>query len=222
MPLPGPAAPGHKTDISGVRRLDGRIVQDCEERIADGLAGVVELHQDVTNVSGDRPMLGAGHLLADALRERHQVVGNRRAVVAEAEPSREALTTAEAETAASCASGQRGREHVRGDGGTRRAGLQVLIIGEPELAEVLVVPARDGRLDEVRLTLRELEVEALPFPADTAVKLARLRSETGLKMLDCCVLLAAEHVGTRLRRSTTGSGRLPASEACRPWPPDGR
>lgn len=66
------------------------------------------------------------------------------------------------------------------------------------LAEVFVVPARDDRLDEVRLTLRELEVEELPFPGDTAVKLALLRSETGLKMPDCCVLLAAEHIGARL------------------------
>ena len=66
------------------------------------------------------------------------------------------------------------------------------------LAEVLVVPARADRLDEVRLTLRELEVEELPFPDDTAVRLALLRSETGLKMSDCCVLLAAEHIGARL------------------------
>lgn len=66
------------------------------------------------------------------------------------------------------------------------------------LAEVLVVPARDDRLDEVQLTLRELEVEELPFPGDAAVKLARLRAETGLKMPDCCVLLAAEHVGGRV------------------------
>lgn len=64
------------------------------------------------------------------------------------------------------------------------------------LAEVLVVPARDDRLEEVRLTLRELE--EIPFPGDTAVELARLRSETGLKMPDCCILLAAEHVGARL------------------------
>ena len=66
------------------------------------------------------------------------------------------------------------------------------------LAEVLVVPARDHRLDEARLTLLELEVEELPFPGDTAVKLALLRSETGLKTPDCSVLLAAEHAGGRL------------------------
>lgn len=72
------------------------------------------------------------------------------------------------------------------------------------LAEVLVVAARDDRLDEVRLALRELEVEELPFPDETAVKLALLRSETGLKMPDCCVLLAAEHVGARLASFDAG------------------
>ncbi|HLI24841.1 MAG TPA: hypothetical protein VKU91_07785 [Acidimicrobiales bacterium] len=62
---------------------------------------------------------------------------------------------------------------------------------------MLVVAARDDRLDEARL-VRELEVEELPFPGDTAVKLALLRLETGLKMPDCWVLPAAEHVGGRL------------------------
>ncbi|MHB8293866.1 MAG: type II toxin-antitoxin system VapC family toxin [Acidimicrobiales bacterium] len=63
------------------------------------------------------------------------------------------------------------------------------------LAEVLVVPVRDGRLDEVEAALHDLEVNELPFPADTAVRLAHLRASTGLKLPDCCVLLAAEHVG---------------------------
>ena len=43
------------------------------------------------------------------------------------------------------------------------------------LAEVLVVPARDGRLDPVRTVLSDLEVQELPFPADTALRLAQLR-----------------------------------------------
>ncbi len=63
---------------------------------------------------------------------------------------------------------------------------------------MLVVAARDDRLDEARLILRELEVEELTFPGDTAVKLALLRLETGLKMPDCWVLPAAEWVGGRL------------------------
>jgi predicted nucleic acid-binding protein len=75
------------------------------------------------------------------------------------------------------------------------------------LAEVLVMPARDDRLDEARLALRELGVEELPFPGDTAIRLARLRSETALKMPDCCVLLAAEQVGGRLASFDDGLRR---------------
>jgi predicted nucleic acid-binding protein len=75
------------------------------------------------------------------------------------------------------------------------------------LAQVLVVPARDDRLDEARLVLRELEVEELPLPGDTAVELARLRSETGLEMPDCGVLRAAEHVGGRLASFDDGLRR---------------
>lgn len=60
------------------------------------------------------------------------------------------------------------------------------------LAEVLVVPARLGRLEAAQLVLDELEVSELAFPPDTAVRLAQLRAETGLRMPDCCVLLSAE------------------------------
>ena len=60
------------------------------------------------------------------------------------------------------------------------------------LAEVLVVPARDGRLDQTLAVLRDLEIQELPFPPDAAVRLAQLRATAGLKMPDCCVLLAAQ------------------------------
>ena len=66
------------------------------------------------------------------------------------------------------------------------------------LAEVLVVPVRKGRLEEVQAALDDLEIQETPFPADTAVKLARLRAGTGLRMPDCCVLLAAEATGARV------------------------
>ncbi|HEY5856213.1 MAG TPA: type II toxin-antitoxin system VapC family toxin [Aldersonia sp.] len=66
------------------------------------------------------------------------------------------------------------------------------------LAEVLVMPARENRLDLVRTILADLEVQELPFPDDTAVKLALLRAVTRLKMPDCCVLLAAENVRARV------------------------
>jgi predicted nucleic acid-binding protein len=66
------------------------------------------------------------------------------------------------------------------------------------LAEVLVGPSRAGRLAAARTALRELEVIEQPFPADTAVRLALLRADTGLRMPDCCVLLAAQDAAARV------------------------
>lgn len=63
------------------------------------------------------------------------------------------------------------------------------------MAEVFVVPVRDGQLESVQVALRHLEVAELPFPANAAVRLAQLRAVTHLLMPDCCVLLAAEDAG---------------------------
>lgn len=73
-----------------------------------------------------------------------------------------------------------------------------LVANPLTLAEILVRPAQDGRLDGVLGALRDLDVAELPFPSDTAVRLARLRVATGLRMPDCCVLLAAETAGGRV------------------------
>jgi len=59
-------------------------------------------------------------------------------------------------------------------------------------AEVLGGPARAGRLDEAAGALRALGVREIAFPTDASVRLAELRARTGLKLPDCCVLLAAE------------------------------
>lgn len=67
-----------------------------------------------------------------------------------------------------------------------------LVVNTLTLAEVLVVPAREGRIDEVRAALDEIEVREVPFRPDAAVRLAHLRTQVNLKMPDCCVLLAAE------------------------------
>ncbi|MPZ28437.1 MAG: PIN domain-containing protein [Micromonosporaceae bacterium] len=62
------------------------------------------------------------------------------------------------------------------------------------LAEVLVGPARAGRLGAAEAALRDLEVGEVPVPAGAAGRLAELRADTGLKLPDCCVLLAAQEV----------------------------
>ena len=73
-----------------------------------------------------------------------------------------------------------------------------LVICELTLAEVLVGPVRRGAEDRVLEAVRELAIDVVPLGAleepmsvDTALALARLRRETGLKMPDCCVLLTA-------------------------------
>ncbi len=63
------------------------------------------------------------------------------------------------------------------------------------LAEALVAPARAGRLEETESLLRELEVEPIGLSPDSVPRLAALRAETGLRMPDCCVLLAAALAG---------------------------
>jgi predicted nucleic acid-binding protein len=59
------------------------------------------------------------------------------------------------------------------------------------LAEVLVGPARAGRLAVVRGVVRDLELNEVVLEAGSAERLAVLRAETGLRMPDCCILLAA-------------------------------
>jgi len=87
------------------------------------------------------------------------------------------------------------------------------------LAEVLVVPARDGRLEAVMGVLRDLEIAELAFPSDTASRLALLQVATGLKMPDCCVLLSAEVTNAtvasfdnRLLRAAEDRGRPVSTE----------
>ncbi len=76
------------------------------------------------------------------------------------------------------------------------------------LAETLVGPVRQGRVDVALRALRDLEVTELSFPADSALRLAELRATTGLRMPDCCVLLAAEQTGATL---ASFDGRLTAA-----------
>lgn len=65
------------------------------------------------------------------------------------------------------------------------------------LAETLVSPARAGRLGEAEVALRRLAVQELPLGEGAAGRLAEMRAKAGLKMPDCCVLLAAqEHEAT--------------------------
>jgi predicted nucleic acid-binding protein len=60
------------------------------------------------------------------------------------------------------------------------------------LAEILVGPARHGRVEQARAALDEISLEVVALAADAPVRLATLHAETGLRLPDCCVLLAAQ------------------------------
>jgi predicted nucleic acid-binding protein len=74
----------------------------------------------------------------------------------------------------------------------RSHALELLGASQISLAETLVAPARAGRLEDAREALGKLAVRELPFAHNASSRLARLRADTGLKLPDCCVLLAAE------------------------------
>lgn len=59
-------------------------------------------------------------------------------------------------------------------------------------AEALVVPTRLDRGAEATARFARLELGDIPFGADAAERLAQLRVTTGLRLPDCCVLLAAQ------------------------------
>lgn len=65
------------------------------------------------------------------------------------------------------------------------------------LAETLVSPARAGRLADAEAALQHLGVSELSLGGNAPGRLAQLRAEVGMKLPDCCVLLAAqEHAAT--------------------------
>ena len=60
------------------------------------------------------------------------------------------------------------------------------------LAETLVAPGRVGRLEDAEAALQRLGVSELALGDGAAARLAQLRADAGLKLPDCCLLLAAQ------------------------------
>jgi predicted nucleic acid-binding protein len=92
---------------------------------------------------------------------------------------------------------ERDTHHDRASRLLAETGVEPLGASTITLAETLVAPARRGRLDDVVTALDRLGVTELSLADGASGHLARLRAETGCKLPDCCVLLAAqEHGGT--------------------------
>jgi len=82
--------------------------------------------------------------------------------------------------------------HARAERALLDAADRPLACSPITLAEVLVGPARRDRIDAARTAMAELGMQVIPLEEDAPVRLAALRAHTGLKMPDCCVLLAAQ------------------------------
>lgn len=85
--------------------------------------------------------------------------------------------------------------HDRATGLLLDAGDVALGSSPITLAEVLVGPARLDRLAQASAALARIGIEAIPMNDDAPEALARLRASTGLRLPDCCVLLAASKRG---------------------------
>ncbi len=73
------------------------------------------------------------------------------------------------------------------DSGTEPLGASTIT-----LAETLVAPTRAGRLEDVVAALDRLGVTELALGNEAPAHLAQLRADSGCKLPDCCVLLAAQ------------------------------
>jgi predicted nucleic acid-binding protein len=87
---------------------------------------------------------------------------------------------------------ERDAHHERAGRLLADTGAEPLGASTISLAETLVAPTRAGRLEDVVAALDRLGVAELPLGDEAPGRLARLRVEVGVKLPDCCVLLAAE------------------------------
>ena len=88
-----------------------------------------------------------------------------------------------------------------------------LLISPITLAECYVGATRRDALDQARSAVTRLEVGVVPLADGAPERLSALRVQSGLRMPDCCVLLAAETSAAtratfdeRLERAATSAG----------------
>lgn len=84
---------------------------------------------------------------------------------------------------------------------------ELLYVSELTHAEVLVHPAQQGAEEQAFMKIANLGVTVLGLPPDGGVWLAQLRARTGLKLPDCCVILAAQTSDSRIATFDTALAR---------------
>lgn len=78
------------------------------------------------------------------------------------------------------------------------AAAEPLAASVVSIAETLVGPRRRGAADAASSALDRLDIQRVAVGADDAQRLAELRAGLGLRLPDCCVLVAAERVDGRI------------------------
>ncbi|MBM7519419.1 type II toxin-antitoxin system VapC family toxin [Nocardioides nitrophenolicus] len=94
--------------------------------------------------------------------------------------------------------------HRAAKGLMARRGDKPLVIGTLNLAEALVGPTKQARVEEFMRGLSAIGVTEVAFPADAATRLAHLRLTTRLSIPDCCVLLTAQQSGAAVATFDAG------------------
>lgn len=87
---------------------------------------------------------------------------------------------------------ERDAHHVKAGRMLAESGSAPLAASTVSLAATLVAPARAGRLADASTALERLGVIELPLGPKAPARLAQLRADTGCKLPDCTVLLAAQ------------------------------
>lgn len=84
------------------------------------------------------------------------------------------------------------RHHAKAINLLEALSIEAWGVSSVTLAETLVYPARAGRLEEAEAALVGLDLQELLSGGGAPGRMAEMRAELGLKMPDCCVLLAAQ------------------------------
>jgi predicted nucleic acid-binding protein len=90
---------------------------------------------------------------------------------------------------------ERDAHHAKAGQRLAESGAEPLGASTVSLAETLVAPARAGRLADATAALERLRVIELPLGPQAPARLAQLRADTGRKLPDCAILLAAQEHG---------------------------
>lgn len=88
--------------------------------------------------------------------------------------------------------------HIRARDLLAEAPGEALAVSALTFAEIMVLPARSNAVAKATRALDDLDISVISIDRAAAIQLAGIRARTGLKLPDCCVVLAAHQEGAEL------------------------